>query len=136
MRLRLEDGAVLGPDAIVPVAEKLGLIELIDRARAGTCRRPARRGAELPPVDERLDGDLARARDWFERLRDRLAAAPGAAERLIVEIVETQAIDNVAEVIARCSARDQGARRAASRWTISAPGTPRSATCAASASTW
>ena len=30
MRLRLDDGAVLGPDAMIPVAEKLGLIELID----------------------------------------------------------------------------------------------------------
>src|SRR6185437_3954677 len=30
MRLRLEDGMTLGPDAVIPAAEKLGLVELID----------------------------------------------------------------------------------------------------------
>ena len=97
VRLRLEDGAVLGPDAFVPVAEKLGLIELIDERVQELAVQ--RLGAEpLLRLSVNVSMSTLRSSDWFERLRDRLAAAPGAAERLTVEIVETQAIDNVAEL--------------------------------------
>ena len=99
MRLQLADGAMLGPDAVIPVAEKLGLIEFIDErvlelviarlAAEPTCR-----------LSMNVSVVSLRAPLWFERLRDRLAAAPGAAERLIIEIVETQAVENVAEVSA------------------------------------
>ena len=36
-----------------------------------------------------------RGRDWLHRFESALRNVPGAAERLIVEIVETQAIDDV-----------------------------------------
>jgi EAL domain-containing protein (putative c-di-GMP-specific phosphodiesterase class I) len=45
-----------------------------------------------------------RSAGWFERLRDQLSATPGAAERLILEIVETQAVGDVTEA-ARILAR-------------------------------
>ena len=97
MRLRLQDGTTLGPDAVIPVAEKLGLIELIDErvlelVVAGLVAEPERRLS--------MNASMAslRAPEWFERLRDRLAAAPGAAARLTVEIIETQAVENVDEV--------------------------------------
>jgi len=97
VRLRLDDGAVLGPDAFVPIAEKLGLIELIDERVLELA--VARLAAEpLLRLSVNVSMSTLRSSDWFERLRDRLFAAPGAAERLTVEIVETQAIENVAEL--------------------------------------
>ena len=52
----------LGPDAMIPVAEKLGLIELIDERVLELVDRAAGRRARLPAFDERLDGDAAGAR--------------------------------------------------------------------------
>ena len=97
VRLRLADGATLGPDAFVPIAEKLGLIELIDER---VLELAAARLAAEPQCRLSVNVSMAtlRASDWFERLRDRLSAAPGAAERLTVELVETQAIGDVVEV--------------------------------------
>ena len=103
VRLRLDDGAVLGPDAFVPIAEKLGLIELIDeRVLELAIARLA--AAPQSRLSVNVSMTTLRASDWIERLRDRLGAAPGAAERLTVELVETQALGDVAEV-ARILAR-------------------------------
>jgi len=103
VRLRLDDGALIGPEAVIPVAEKLGLIELIDARvlELAVARLAAEPGSRL---SVNVSMATLRSPDWFERLRDQLAAAPGAAERLIVEIVETQAVENIAEV-ARIIAR-------------------------------
>jgi diguanylate cyclase (GGDEF)-like protein len=97
MRLRLEDGMTLGPEAVIPAAEKLGLIELID---ARVMELAVERLVAEPACRLSMNASLAalRSPEWFESLRDRLARAPGAAERLIVEIVETQAVENVAMV--------------------------------------
>jgi diguanylate cyclase (GGDEF)-like protein len=103
MRLRLEDGMTLGPDAVIPAAEKLGLIELID---ARVMELAVDRLAAEPACRLSMNASLAslRSPQWFERLRDRLAQAPGAAERLIVEIVETQAVETI-EGVAQALAR-------------------------------
>jgi diguanylate cyclase (GGDEF)-like protein len=103
LRLRMEDGALLFPDAVIPTAEKLGLIELIDNrvlelAIQCLTADPRRR------ISVNISIGTLRAADWFERLRDQLSAAPGAAQRLILEIVETQMIGDVAEA-ARILAR-------------------------------
>ncbi len=96
MRLRLEDGSMLGPDAVIPVAEKLGLIELIDERvfeLAVACL------AEAPHRRLSVNVSMASLRDpeWVDRLQDRLAAAAGVAGRLTVEIAEAQAMQRVAE---------------------------------------
>ena len=103
VRLRLDDGAVLGPDAFVPIAEKLGLIELIDER---VLQLAVARLAAEPECRLSVNVSMAtlRASDWLDRLRDRLGAAPSAAERLTVELVETQAVGDPAEV-ARIFAR-------------------------------
>ena len=96
VRLRLPDGGVLGADALVPVAEKLGLIEMVDErvlqlAVAYLAAEPTRR----------LSLNVSRASlmsaGWFERLRDRLATAPGAGARLTIEIGETRVETEFAE---------------------------------------
>jgi diguanylate cyclase (GGDEF)-like protein len=97
VRLRLDDGAVLGPDAFVPIAEKLGLIELIDER---VLELAVARLAAEPQTRLSVNVSLTtlRASDWIERLRHRLGGVPGAAERLTVELVETQALGDVEEV--------------------------------------
>ncbi len=103
VRMRLDDGGVVGPEAMIPVAEKLGLIELLD---SRVMELVTERLAEEPACRLSMNVSMAslRAPDWSERLRLRLAAAPGAAQRLTVEIVETQAVGDALEV-ARILAR-------------------------------
>ena len=97
VRLRMDDGALLGADAIIPAAERVGLIEMVDErvadlVVAALAADPGRR------LSMNVSVASLRSPDWCDRLRARLAATPGAAERLIVEIVETQAVENVAEL--------------------------------------
>jgi diguanylate cyclase (GGDEF)-like protein len=96
MRMRLEDGMTLGPEAVIPAAEKLGLIELVD---ARVVELVLARLAAEPGCRLSMNVSIAAllSSGWFERLRDGLAQTPGAAERLIVEILENQAVENVAE---------------------------------------
>ena len=98
LRIRQDDGSLLGAAGVIPVAEKLGLIEEIDqRVLELTLDRlrvdPARR------LSMNVSIASLRARDWLDRFKAALQNAPRAAERLIVEIVETQAIDDVPETI-------------------------------------
>jgi diguanylate cyclase (GGDEF)-like protein len=99
VRLQLDDGTLLGPDALIPVAERLGLIELLDeRVLELTLQQLV--GDPVRRLSMNLSIATLRAPDWLDRLRDHLAANPGAAERLTLEIVETQAIED-AEALAR-----------------------------------
>ncbi|MFZ2108845.1 MAG: GGDEF and EAL domain-containing protein [Roseiarcus sp.] len=98
VRIRQDDGSLLGAMGLIPVAEKLGLIEQIDqRVLELTLER-----LSVDPM-RRLSMNVSiatlRARDWLDRLKAALRNVPGAAERLIVEIVETQAIDDIPETI-------------------------------------
>jgi diguanylate cyclase (GGDEF)-like protein len=99
LRIRRDDGSVLGPQVLIPVAEKSSLIELLDQrvlelAIEGLAGDPARRLSVNQSVAS------LRSRDWLDRLKAALRTVPGAAERLTLEIIETQAIENV-EAISR-----------------------------------
>ncbi len=76
VRLRLEDGMTLGPDAVIPAAEKLGLIELID---ARVLDLAVARLAAEPACRLSMNVSIAalRSPEWFERLRERLAQRAG-----------------------------------------------------------
>lgn len=96
-RLRMDDGALICADAMIPAAERVGLVEMIDERVADLVA-----AALAADPNRRLSMNVSvaslRSPDWCDRLRARLAAAPGSAERLIVEIVETQAVGNVGEL--------------------------------------
>jgi diguanylate cyclase (GGDEF)-like protein len=96
LRIRQDDGRVLGPAIVIPVAEKLGMIELLDErvlelTLDSLAAAPARR------LSMNISLDTLRAPHWLERLKGHLVARPGAAERLTVEILETRAIGDLPE---------------------------------------
>jgi EAL domain-containing protein (putative c-di-GMP-specific phosphodiesterase class I) len=96
MRVRRDDGSLLGPAGLIPVAEKLGLIQQIDQRvlELTLDRLAAHPGRRLS-----MNVSIAtlRTSGWLDRFKGSLCNAPGAADRLIVEIVETQAIDDIEE---------------------------------------
>ena len=79
---------------VFPVAEKVGLVQLLDQ-----------RGLELSIERLAADPDLrlsvnvssctAHDPDWPNRAQAALAKCPGAAQRLTIEITETCAIDDI-----------------------------------------
>lgn len=99
---RGDDQLSLAPD-IVPVAEKLGLIRLVDHR---VLELVVAELAEAPDVQLSLNisPDTAMDPDWSSSIEALFRAHPGVAERMIVEITETVAIqdlDNVRGFVTR-----------------------------------
>ena len=97
VRMEQEDGrALLAPD-IVPVAERLGLIRLVDHR---VLELAVAELAASPNV--RLSLNISPATtmdpDWWTSIESLMQAHPGAGERLIVEITETVAIQDIDDI--------------------------------------
>ncbi|HVV40457.1 MAG TPA: bifunctional diguanylate cyclase/phosphodiesterase [Nitrobacter sp.] len=97
VRMRQQDGQFLLAPDVVPVAEKLGLIRLVDH------RVLELAVAELVAApDVRLSLNISPETtmdpDWWTGIESLLLAHPGVAERLIVEITETVALHDLDEV--------------------------------------
>ena len=84
---------LLAPD-IVPVAEKLGLIRLVDHR---VLELVVAELAASPTVQLSLNisPDTTMDPDWWASIELLMRAHPGVAERLIVEITETVAIQDI-----------------------------------------
>ncbi|MGQ0686498.1 putative bifunctional diguanylate cyclase/phosphodiesterase [Bradyrhizobium sp.] len=97
VRMEQGDGQVLLAPDIVPVAERLGLIRLVDHRILELVV------AELiasPKVQLSLNisPETTMDPDWSATIESLMRAHPGVAERLIVEITETVAIQDIDDV--------------------------------------
>jgi diguanylate cyclase (GGDEF)-like protein len=97
VRMEQADGrALLAPD-IVPVAERLGLIRLVDHR---VLELAVAELAASPNV--RLSLNISPATtmdpDWWTSIETLMQAHPGVGERLIVEITETVAIRDIDDI--------------------------------------
>jgi diguanylate cyclase (GGDEF)-like protein len=97
VRMEQDDGqALLAPD-IVPVAERLGLIRLVDHR---VLELAVAELAASPNVQLSLNisPDTTMDSDWSASIESLMRAHPGVAERLIVEITETVAIQDIEDI--------------------------------------
>jgi diguanylate cyclase (GGDEF)-like protein len=97
IRMEQDDGQVLLAPDIVPVAERLGLIRLVDHR---VLELVVTELAASPNVQLSLNisPDTTMDPDWWASIESLMRAHPGVAERLIVEITETVAIQDVDEL--------------------------------------
>lgn len=110
MRIKRADGSLLAVNEFIPWAERLGLVRLLDHRVLDLV------AAELvasPALNASVNVSAASIADpdWWAALAAGLRAHPGIAERLIVEITETAAIEVIEETrsfVAR--AKDIGCR--------------------------
>jgi EAL domain-containing protein (putative c-di-GMP-specific phosphodiesterase class I) len=97
VRMEQDDGQMLLAPDIVPVAERLGLIRLVDHR---VLELVVAELAASPKVQLSLNisPDTTMDPDWSTSIESLMRAHPGVAERLIVEITETVAIQDIDDV--------------------------------------
>lgn len=97
VRMDQGDGQVLLAPDIVPVAERLGLIRLVDHR---VLELVVAELAAAPDIclSLNISPDTTMDPDWWAGIELLMLAHPGVAERLIVEITETVAIQDIDDV--------------------------------------
>ena len=96
MRIRRADGTLINAREIVPVAERLGLVRLLDHR---VLELVVDEMIAAPDLQASLNVSPASTTDpdWWAGLGSLLRANAGVAERLIVEITESAAIQDIDE---------------------------------------
>ena len=94
MRASRSDGRVLNANEIIPVAERLGLVRMLDHRMLELVVNELTEAPELV-ASVNVSPASTIDPDWWTGLGALLRANRRAAERLIIEITETAAIDNV-----------------------------------------
>jgi len=110
MRIRRADGTIVPASAVIPIAEQLGLVRLIDH-RVMELLIAEMVSAPSLIASLNVSPDSATDPDWWSSLGAHLRSRPGLAQRLIIEITETAAIKDVAETAGFVTrAKDLGCR--------------------------
>ena len=94
MRMRLMDSSVLSPTTVFSVAEKAGLAPLLDQRVLELALARLAADPSLT-LSVNVSGLTAREPDWPEKVQAAASLHPGCAERLIIEITETCAIEDI-----------------------------------------
>ena len=96
--LRMTDvgGELIAAAHLIPVAEKLGLVRLIDRAVAQMTISTLHNYPQAQ-LSMNVSGSTATDPRWFNQLTDIIAANKSVADRLTVEITETIALGDLKE---------------------------------------
>ncbi len=96
MRVRRHDGSIVAAQDVVPAAERLGLVRLLDHRVLAMVLDEL---VAAPNLKASLNVSPPSTTDpgWWTGLGEMLRAHPGVAERLTVEITETAAIHDIDE---------------------------------------
>jgi diguanylate cyclase (GGDEF)-like protein len=94
MRVNRPDGSIAHANEIIPVAERVGLVRMLDHR---VLELVVQELAETPDLRASVNVSAASTidPDWWTGLGALLRAHTGAAERLIIEITETAAIQDI-----------------------------------------
>jgi EAL domain-containing protein (putative c-di-GMP-specific phosphodiesterase class I) len=110
VRLVTPEGVWLGAGQIVPIAEKIGFLHLIDHRVTELAIEALRADPDIT-LTLNVGADTALHPDWIAAFRANLALDTRVARRLIVEITETSLIEDInaarrlIEQIKECGAR-------------------------------
>jgi EAL domain-containing protein (putative c-di-GMP-specific phosphodiesterase class I) len=96
MRVRRSDGSLLGANDVIPVAERLGLVRLLDHRVLELVVEELAAAPSLQASVNVSPGSTTDP-DWWAGLGSLLRAHAEVAERLIVEITESAAIHDIDE---------------------------------------
>lgn len=108
LRLIDRDGAVIPAGAFISVAEKLGLIRMLDRRVLELAFETLRQNTRVR-LSVNISPQSLRDSRWIETFERLAAKSPNALERMILEVTEATVIDDVeitAQILTRF--RDMG----------------------------
>lgn len=112
MRIAAADGTLIPASAVIPIAEHLGLVRLIDHRVLELLLAEMVAAPDLV-ASLNVSPDSITDPDWWHALGAQLRARPGVAKRLTLEITETTAIKDIAETAGFVTrAKDLGCRLA------------------------
>jgi diguanylate cyclase (GGDEF)-like protein len=110
MRIRRADGSIVPASAVIPIAEQLGLVRLIDHRVIELVTAELAAAPNLK-ASVNVSPDSITDPDWWLALGAQLRARPGISQRMILEITETAAIQNIDETAGFVTrAKDLGCR--------------------------
>ncbi len=110
MRIRRADGSLVPANDIMPIAEQLGLVRLIDH-RVVELVIAELSAAPTLKASVNVSPDSITDPDWWASLGAQLRTRPGVAQRMILEITETAAIQNIDDTAGFVTrAKDLGCR--------------------------
>jgi diguanylate cyclase (GGDEF)-like protein len=110
MRIRRLDGSLVAATDVVPIAEQLGLVRLLDH-RVIELVVGELIGTPDIRISVNVSPDSISDPEWWSALSARLRAQPAVAQRMILEITETAAIHNIDETAGFVTrAKDLGCR--------------------------
>ena len=97
VRMEQDDGRMLLAHDIVPVAERLGLIRLVDHRELELVVAELAASPDLQ-LSLNISPETTMDSNWWTSIESLMRAYPGLGERLTVEITETVAIQDVDDV--------------------------------------
>jgi diguanylate cyclase (GGDEF)-like protein len=106
VRVKSGDGALLGAGAIIPTAERFGLVKFVD-IRIMELSLERLRQRPLDSLSVNVSIRTALSAEWTAALSSNLAGQPELARRLIVEVTETAAmadVDATADILGKVKA--------------------------------
>ncbi|MBV8790791.1 MAG: EAL domain-containing protein, partial [Pseudolabrys sp.] len=94
MRVQRADGSLAHANEIIPIAERVGLVRMLDHR---VLELVVNELVENPSLQVSINVSPTSTLDqgWWDGLGAMLKAHPGVAQRMIVEITETTAIQNI-----------------------------------------
>ncbi len=98
-RVERPDGTIVAPKSFIALAERIGLVSMIDDRVLELALDTLSREPDIV-LSINVSAETIGNSEWTGRLSDRLAGRHDLARRLIIEITETVAVDNVAEAAA------------------------------------
>ena len=96
LRMRATDGTLVPAARFIPVVEQLGLMRTIDRHVLGLAIETLERHRSVI-LAINISGITTTDRSWLRVLMSRLKSRPDLARRMIVEITETAALQDIEE---------------------------------------
>ena len=96
VRMLDEDGEPVPAGIFVPIVEQMGLMRLVDRRVLDLGIAVLRANPEIS-ISINVSGMTAVDPVWLRQLHDHLEARPDVAPRLILEITETVALDDISD---------------------------------------
>jgi EAL domain-containing protein (putative c-di-GMP-specific phosphodiesterase class I) len=98
LRMREPDGTIVAAGAFIPVAERLGLVRLIDHRMLELSTKVLRAAPSLS-ISLNVSGETASDAGWLNALRGLTGGERSLTQRMMVEITETAAITDIEESV-------------------------------------